>query len=133
MIYVIGPKRGPVKIGFSGAAGVRINALQTGHPHRLYILAECHGELEDEAAAHTTLSIWRVRPEGEWFYRSKEVQKFIDFLSGGLPVPLAIKKWGEYWRAEIDLKLSEYLRSHGLSDGQPMPPVLAQALAEARR
>lgn len=39
-LYVIGPKRGPVKIGISGRAHARLEQWQTGHPFELAVLAE---------------------------------------------------------------------------------------------
>src|SRR5262245_14804576 len=94
-LYVIGPKRGPVKIGISGSADVRLAALQIGHPYQLQVLAEVavpDDGRESEASIHVFLAAYRTRPSGEWFHRSVEVTRLIEMAYCRLPPDLIMEK-----------------------------------------
>lgn len=94
MIYFIGAKTGPVKIGESGSAKYRLVALQTANPRKLFILGILKPELEErlkqdarrrqyrprgrvsiEADIHLMFERDRIR--GEWFRRSTKLSAFI--------------------------------------------------------
>ncbi len=90
-VYVIGhATSGPVKIGFSTSPMTRLNALQTSTPRKLSLLASAAGGIEEESFAHKYFS--GVRKQGEWFRRSAEIKKFIDYLNGGMGIKLAIER-----------------------------------------
>lgn len=89
-LYIIGASSGPVKIGISGAASVRLRQLQTGYPHRLEIIAEVAGDEEDEEYVHNFLQQWRL--EGEWFERSAEVERFCGLLRQNIPIRTALRR-----------------------------------------
>lgn len=105
ILYVIGPMTGPVKIGISGAALVRLKQLQIGHPRRLLVLAEAPGGEAEEQAAHTFLAPWKL--EGEWFDRSEEVERFIECLTAKMPVRAALSRLAERREMRAKLKIKK--------------------------
>lgn len=104
VLYVIGPKRGPVKIGISASPANRMASLQTSHPYELSILAEIpiRGSgidaerhqlgTEVERRVHEFLLPYRTRASGEWFNRSHEVQQFIDMAKCKLSPDMILAK-----------------------------------------
>lgn len=63
-----------IKIGKSrGHPKRRMDALQTGNPRCLHLLA--YSAVLSEATVHAALSRWRLR--GEWFAPSNEVLRYI--------------------------------------------------------
>ena len=81
-IYAIGPKHGPIKIGYSKTPQKRVNELQTGHHEKLYL--HYYAEIDDNKAEIIEHLIHRSnnhrRINGEWFDLSIEDSKAeIDF------------------------------------------------------
>lgn len=81
-IYVIGPKEGFQKIGYSETPEKRLKSLQTGHPELLYI----HHTIEVnklkakliEKLIHRNIN--HKRTKGEWFNLTiDEAKSEIDF------------------------------------------------------
>ena len=68
-LYVIGPKEGPYKLGYSENPAKRLQQFQTGHPETLVLhyMTEVRTERvqELEKALHKNNNHHRVR--GEWF------------------------------------------------------------------
>lgn len=94
-IYVIGPKDGPFKIGYSASPSHRLSSLQTGTTE--YLMLHYSEETSTEKAKviekmiHRTLGHKRIR--GEWF-------------SVGLEEAIAEVKFAFMtWEGEEDLAL----------------------------
>lgn len=64
MIYFIGTKK-VVKIGYSANPLERLQALQTGYPFELKLMALIPGSYQTECELHKLFD--RLRLEGEWF------------------------------------------------------------------
>lgn len=68
-IYVIGPKDGPFKIGYSASPSARLSSLQTGTTEfpMIHYKEECETEQAKviEKLIHRQLAHKRIR--GEWF------------------------------------------------------------------
>ena len=90
-IYIVGSKRlDAVKIGISALPHVRLRSLQTSNFHRLEVLAQIAGTVEQERALHRLFK--RDHRNGEWFTRTAEIEKFIELIGRrGLPIHLAVK------------------------------------------
>ena len=104
ILYVIGPKRGPVKIGISGSPEGRIAGLQTGHPYELSLLAQVavrENGIESENSIHQFLSPYRVRENGEWFHRSHEVGRLIEMVYCRLSPDVIMEKLREERKAAL--------------------------------
>src|SRR5262245_50323298 len=87
-VYFIGEeKRGPVKIGMSGAPELRLQNLQSSYPYPLAILAQFPGGEEEEEAMHKLFRPFRL--QGEWFKRDTEILQFIDIMNCRVPLHLA--------------------------------------------
>jgi Meiotically up-regulated gene 113 len=84
------PRPRPVKIGISAEPELRLRALQTGYPFELEVLAQCHGGEGTEEMVHKLFQKEKLR--GEWFKRSKRVRTFIDMISCGLGLPMAMAR-----------------------------------------
>lgn len=81
-IYSIGPKNGPIKIGYSKSPEKRLGELQTGHPEKLYL--HYTAEVDDKKVEIIEHLIHRSnnhrRINGEWFDLSIDDAKTeIDF------------------------------------------------------
>lgn len=68
---------GPIKIGFSVDADIRLLSLQCGNPRLLNELGRLGGERRDETKIHSRLASHRIR--GEWFRPHQEV---LDLVAG---------------------------------------------------
>lgn len=69
VVYFIGADEGPVKIGTTTSPmDARLRVLQTGHPHKIRVLAWTLGGYELESALHTIFAGSRLY--GEWFERT---------------------------------------------------------------
>jgi hypothetical protein len=80
VVYFIGGRRGAVKIGFTTQTpAVRLAALQTGSPVRLFVLATMPGRERDEQAVQMHFKASRLH--GEWFRRTLELRAFIAELA----------------------------------------------------
>lgn len=81
-IYAIqhGLNDGPIKIGITtGSPQTRLDALQTGNPHKLELLGALVTEFPlIEREIHDSLSRWRLN--GEWFSCSKQVEHVVDMI-----------------------------------------------------
>lgn len=80
-VYFIGGDDTPIKIGFSSAPTLRLEALQTGHWVKLSILATSPGTLATEAEYHNRFAEHRLH--GEWFARSPTLLAEIARLNEG--------------------------------------------------
>jgi len=67
---------GRIKIGVAQDPQSRLDALQTGSPVPLNILAVCEGGYERESELHQRFVSSRLY--GEWFYASAELMAFIE-------------------------------------------------------
>lgn len=86
-VYFIGCEGVPrLKVGFSGSPGVRVADLQVGSPVRLEVIAAYYGTRDDEARLHHLLAEFRAH--GEWFHRTKAVDRFVEHLQEVHPSPL---------------------------------------------
>lgn len=66
MIYFIQQGTdGPIKIGFAADCERRLDALQTGNPHDLHLLAVMGGDINREKELHQRFAEGNLR--GEWF------------------------------------------------------------------
>lgn len=72
VVYIIGPDKGPLKVGSATNVKTRLGAIQNGHPQRLMIYGYWPHEsaYEVEAEAHRLLTYSRL--VGEWFSAPKE-------------------------------------------------------------
>lgn len=75
-IYFIGPKDGPVKIGFSINPFERRADLQTGNHSDLFIFGLMPGDESDERELHARFSESSIR--GEWFQLTDDLRQFIN-------------------------------------------------------
>jgi hypothetical protein len=75
LIYFIGSKHGPIKIGRTRSVIERLKKLQTGYPRRLHLLAAIPGGEDAERDFHARFETLRVH--GEWFARSPELSAFV--------------------------------------------------------
>ena len=75
-IYFIQGENGPIKIGHTtGKPMTRLKSLQTGHPHKLTLLATAPGTKQMEKALHLRFRQYQL--EGEWFKPSQELLDYI--------------------------------------------------------
>jgi hypothetical protein len=89
-VYIIGQRdRGPVKIGLSGSAGVRLAALQISSPYELFVLTEFPGGAAEEEKLHKFFEKERLR--GEWFRRSRRIKTFIDMSNCKVGITAALE------------------------------------------
>lgn len=80
VVYFIsseGKKGFPIKIGRSTTNAIhgRLSSLQTGMPYKLSFMLVCHAEPEQELAMHRAFA--RIRLQGEWFRRTRDLVDFI--------------------------------------------------------
>ena len=74
-VYFVGHDSGPIKIGFSSKARIRLVALRISSPFDLKILASFEGTRADEKRMHSRFAGSRVR--GEWFNRTDQLMNEI--------------------------------------------------------
>lgn len=74
-IYIVGPSRGPVKIGWTSNLKSRLIRLQTASPVKLKLLAVMVGTRAEESALHRQFADARL--SGEWFTRTREITDMI--------------------------------------------------------
>jgi DNA-binding transcriptional regulator YdaS (Cro superfamily) len=75
---------GPIKIGHTQSMSMRLDALQSGNPEVLRILAEAPGGQRQEYAIPRELAAHRMR--AEWFHPTQEVLRMVERArSGDLP------------------------------------------------
>jgi ribosomal protein S27E len=73
-------KEAPVKIGYTTSQiEDRVRVLQTGHPHKLEVLACVDGGYPLETAFHKIFASHRLY--GEWFKRTPELTALVNALS----------------------------------------------------
>ena len=82
---------GPMKIGSSAAAELRVQTLQAWTPYEITLRAKVLANVLAEDWLHGALSLWRIR--GEWYLPSPEVISAINYMSahGRLPFDLCAK------------------------------------------
>ena len=68
------------KVGYSKNPDKRLESLQIGSPHKLFIAATVHGELYDEAMIHKRWEHLAVR--GEWFTFSEDMLNWLHDSKG---------------------------------------------------
>lgn len=129
LLYVIGPATGPVKIGISGAAVVRLRALQTGHPRKLFIHAEVPGGEAEEQHVHWFLASSKL--EGEWFDRTDEVNRFIALLSERVPVRTAIARLADRREVQARLRSARGRKKGSVKKAKKLPMKLATVFGES--
>lgn len=79
-VYFVGPKNGPIKIGYSTDVQRRLARLQSHSPVRLAVLAVLvGGTVEVERGYHARFS--RHRLHGEWFAPNCEIIAEIKVLN----------------------------------------------------
>jgi hypothetical protein len=103
VIYIIGPNKGPLKVGSATDVRSRLASIQTGHPHKLMLYGSWAHEnaYQVEAEAHRLLSSSRL--VGEWFSAPKEDAALaikqailnIDSRAGALFAPVAVSDPGD--------------------------------------
>lgn len=74
VVYLIGPRGGPVKIGITDNIASRRSTLNVGNPQYLYVLLQHEFASQDEAIRAETELHWRFRGKhirGEWFQLSE--------------------------------------------------------------
>lgn len=75
LVYFIGGRQGPIKIGRTKNVAARLKKLQTGYHRRLYLLAAIPGSQTLEEDLHKRFAPQRMM--GEWFARSAELAAMI--------------------------------------------------------
>lgn len=90
-----------IKIGFtSGNVYARRNALQTGCPYALDVLAYAPGTIEDEAELHRRFAAFRGF--GEWFCLEGSLQAYVsDLIRQSEPRKPASTLWTDVYRQEM--------------------------------
>lgn len=79
-VYFIGPRAGPVKIGFTTDLPRRLKRLQSGSPVKLEVLASAtEQEMVQERIYHFQFASQRLH--GEWFEMTLELQELIERLN----------------------------------------------------
>jgi phosphoglycolate phosphatase-like HAD superfamily hydrolase len=76
--FIRAGENGPIKIGTAKDARKRLDAMQTGSPWRLHLLAELSGDIACERELHQRYV--RYRRVGEWFDPAPELLDFIATL-----------------------------------------------------
>lgn len=113
-VYFIGAKEGPVKIGRAVNVAKRLNAIQTGNPEKLMILASAiEGDIINEKSLHEKYAGSRIR--GEWFRRTPNIQQAIDWLKEGDRLTLAQRLSRSSFSIDLDwMALCVYAGKHGV-------------------
>lgn len=82
MIYVIEEGlNGHIKIGYARRPDKRKLTLQNGNSNRLTVIMTFEGDPSLENKIHKDLSKYKVREDGEWFYRNEKVFAYLNSLS----------------------------------------------------
>jgi hypothetical protein len=88
-VYIIGSTTGPLKIGIAKDVDKRLSGIQTGHPHRLFVICAYRFEAgvapKVERYCHDELS--KHRCNGEWFDIHHEgaiavLERFASYFNG---------------------------------------------------
>lgn len=79
---------GPIKIGKTNDLRSRVEALQTGNPCKLKVIATLHAPAVLEMQLHAYLDEFRL--EGEWFSPSKEVIEIAALMNESLDAILVL-------------------------------------------
>lgn len=83
LVYFIGWRDGPVKIGMADKINGRLAQLQTACPYDLHVWASTAGGMMRERELHRQFAKHRMR--GEWFARVPEIEAEIARLSQEAP------------------------------------------------
>ena len=82
MIYVLEEGiNGPIKIGTAVNPKKRLQSLQGGNSKQLNMIMTFEGGSALENQIHKDLAKYKIRDEGEWFYRVDEVFSYLKNLS----------------------------------------------------
>jgi len=77
-VYLIENANNHIKIGWTEKSPhARLRELQTGDSEGLHIVAIIEGNRSLEKALHYRFAGYRIRKNGEWFYRHDELNNFI--------------------------------------------------------
>ena len=79
-IYFVGPKGGPIKIGFASRLEMRLKDLRTMNAYELIIHATVEGPPKMERDYHKQFSEYRLH--GEWFEPASPILAEITRLKG---------------------------------------------------
>lgn len=80
LVYFVGGKEGPVKIGFTQQPiKERLKCIQNGSPVKLFVLATQAAPRAKERLYHKQFAAFRLH--GEWFERAPEIQAVIERLN----------------------------------------------------
>jgi hypothetical protein len=71
IVYFIGGRTGPIKIGFTTKVEERLQRLSSNSPVPLRVLASFTGSMADEGRLHDLFQASRIH--GEWFQRSPDI------------------------------------------------------------
>lgn len=80
-IYFIGPKDGPIKIGWASRLEFRLRDLRLANAFPLEVWATVEGPPSLEREYHKRFAEHRLH--GEWFERSPSIESEIERLGGG--------------------------------------------------
>lgn len=77
-VYFLRNTRNHIKIGWSGKDPVqRMRDLQTGESELLKLVGVMPGSELTEDALHLGFALYRIRPNGEWFYTNRKLEQLI--------------------------------------------------------
>lgn len=80
--FVLSSETKEIKIGYTERnVDKRIAEMQTGHPHKLELLASLSGNMEFEKSLHRKFGAMRIR--GEWFMPDPALIQYIDVIKKG--------------------------------------------------
>jgi hypothetical protein len=86
IVYFVGGKTGPVKIGFTQQPmRERLKCIQNGSPIKLHVLATLNCTRINERLYHKRFAAFRLH--GEWFERCPEIEAEIARLNAKDPTP----------------------------------------------
>ena len=77
-VYFLRNTRNHIKIGWSGKDPVqRMRDLQTGESELLKLVGVMPGSELTEDALQLGFALYRIRPNGEWFYTNRKLEQLI--------------------------------------------------------
>jgi hypothetical protein len=89
-IYFIKPigMEGPIKIGCSADAAMRMDGLASWSPFPLELVVSVVGDFKDESLIHQCFH--EFRSHREWFHANVRLAKLMSDLASGVPLALAL-------------------------------------------
>ena len=79
-VYAVQISTGPIKVGFSKGARIRIQNMQTACPYKMLPIGEKRGTQADEEAMHKLLERDHIR--GEWFNNTPRAVRILSEYFG---------------------------------------------------